>query len=208
STFIKQLLTHPVAVINGGIIGVLALIYAGMSVFGALQYALDKSFECKTKRTYARFLLTALGMSAITGGIFVLASLFRIWVGLVRRAVVGTPSLPAALTLLSEGITFVAIFFIVLLIYTYIPRDRKTFAGVWPGALFSAIAVLVAQVIFSLVLRYTTLPFIFGSLTAIIVLLTWLDVAAILIILGAEIAAAWIDRNRRTMEISGKREKQ
>ncbi|MCL5292882.1 MAG: YihY/virulence factor BrkB family protein [Actinobacteria bacterium] len=191
--FLKQLIEGRVGATNAGIVGAIALIYAGMAVFGALQYALDRSFETKIQRTYGRFLLTSLIMALVSGGAIVLVALFRIAVGMAEKMADPVSStLVTLLSFLSETMIFIGFFVVITLTYTFIPIDRFSFRQVWPGAVFGAVSVYIAQVIFSISLKRTTIPFIFGSLTAIIALLIWLDITAILIILGAELAAAWM----------------
>ncbi len=193
AAFLGQLIAERVGATTEGLFGALALIYAGMGVFGALQYALDKSFEVKKPKTYGRFLLTSLVMALVTGGLIVLISILRILAGIFVKFVGGvSPGLAALISILSEVALFAAFFAIIALAYKYVPTERRSFREVLPGAIFAAISVYVAQVIFSFSLRHTTIPFIFGSLTAIIALLIWLDVTAILVILGAEVAASWM----------------
>lgn len=198
STFMLELIEERTSVLNEGVIGIVILVYAGMAVFGALQFALDTAFESKKPRSYKRFLLTAFVMAITTGFIVVASGFFRIGIGIIDRAVERLyPSLSLLLNILSGTITFAAFFAIITLIFTVVPRDRPSFADVWPGALFASIAVFIAQLIFSIWLRYTELRLVFGSLTAIIALLIWLDVTALLIILGAEIAASWMALRKR-----------
>lgn len=192
ATFLRQLIEERVRATSEGLLGALALIYAGMGVFGALQYALDRSFEVKKPRSYKRFLLTSLTMTLVTGVLIVVTGLFRVFAGIFEGlASAVSPGLAVLLSLLSEVVLLGAFFALITLIYIFVPTERRSFRAVWPGALFATVSVYIAQVIFSISLKHTSIPFIFGSLTAVIALLIWLDVTAILIVLGAEIAASW-----------------
>ncbi|MHB0976750.1 MAG: YihY/virulence factor BrkB family protein [Candidatus Aquicultorales bacterium] len=193
--FLGDLIQNEAGAANAGMIGIAVLLYAGMAVFGALQYALNRILKCtKCKRPYWRFLLTALTMAAVAGGIIVLSSFLRIGIGLLREAISpGFPLLSAILTFLSAAVTLAIAFVIVTVIFLYVPSDRMSLQQVLPGTIFTSVAIIIGQAIFAAVLNRTTLPFIFGSLTAIIALLIWIDITAILVILGAEIVGVWRD---------------
>lgn len=85
---------------------------------------------------------------------------------------------------------FVPIILIALLTFVY-----TSLSGIWrpityhlPGAVFTAIAWIIASVIFSFYINnFANYSYIYGSLSAIILMLLWIYVCTIILLLGAEV---------------------
>ena len=95
-----------------------------------------------------------------------------------------------------------AVFFLVLsLIYKFIPSARVSFRETLPGTAFSIIAFLLLTFLFSFYVNNIMSPSsLYGSLSAIILLMLWMYFTGIIIVLGAELNKTVSDakRNRRT----------
>ena len=89
------------------------------------------------------------------------------------------------------------LFGLLLLIYTYVPGGRRTPRSQLPGTIFATAGWLVFSGVFSFYIRhFWRLSYIYGSLTAVILIILWLYVIINLLFLGAGLNA----------EMSGKTE--
>lgn len=80
--------------------------------------------------------------------------------------------------------------FVFATLYRYTPCRRMRWAEVMPGALFSTLGWLVVSIGFSYyVNNFNDYSVIYGSIGAVIVLLTWLFLTSVIIILGGELNA-------------------
>jgi len=82
---------------------------------------------------------------------------------------------------------FLFIFFFNLL-YTRMPNRKSKIAYEFPGAVFSALCWLAFSAVYSYYIdRFGNFAFIYGSLTAVILLMLWLYSLIFILFLGAEI---------------------
>ncbi len=82
------------------------------------------------------------------------------------------------------------LFVLLLLIYTYVPGGRRTLRSQRPGTIFATAGWLVFSRVFSFyILHFWRLSYIYGSLTAVILVILWLFVIINLIFLGAGLNA-------------------
>jgi membrane protein len=80
--------------------------------------------------------------------------------------------------------------FIFAALYLYTPCRRLTWFEVIPGAIFSTIGLIVVSIGFAFyVNNFGNYSRLYGSIGAVIVLLTWLFLLAIIIIMGGELNA-------------------
>lgn len=82
------------------------------------------------------------------------------------------------------------LFVLLLLIYTYVPGGRRTLRSQLPGTIFATAGWLIFSRVFSFyILHFWRLSYIYGSLTAVILVILWLFVIINLIFLGAGLNA-------------------
>ena len=82
------------------------------------------------------------------------------------------------------------LFVLLLLIYTYVPGGRRTLRSQLPGTIFATAEWLIFSRVFSFyILHFWRLSYIYGSLTAVILVILWLFVIINLIFLGAGLNA-------------------
>ena len=82
------------------------------------------------------------------------------------------------------------LFGLLLLIYTYVPGGRRTPRSQLPGTIFATAGWLVFSRVFSFyILHFWRLSYIYGSLTAVILIILWLYVIINLLFLGAGLNA-------------------
>ena len=82
------------------------------------------------------------------------------------------------------------LFVLLLLIYTYVPGGRRTLRSQLPGTIFATAGWLIFSRVFSFyILHFWRLSYIYGSLTAVILVILWLFVIIHLLFLGAGLNA-------------------
>ena len=93
-----------------------------------------------------------------------------------------------------------------MLLYRVLPSQKLSFKAQLPGALFAAGGWLLFSFAFSLYIdNFANYSFIYGSLTAVVLLLLWLYACMVILLLGAEINA-YLLRRRLTGQIRIKTE--
>ena len=74
------------------------------------------------------------------------------------------------------------------LLYMYLPNRRASWRCVVPGALTCAIGYSIAQIAFAIYTTFAAGAFaIYGALSALFVLLLWLDLIGVVFLFGAHI---------------------
>lgn len=87
-------------------------------------------------------------------------------------------------------VTIPLLFVLILLIYTYVPGGRRTLRSQLPGTIFATAGWLIFSRVFSFyIVHFWRLSYIYGSLTAVILVILWLYVVINLMFLGAGLNA-------------------
>ena len=179
-----------------GILGLLGMAWAGSAVFGAVRRALNIVFEDREwKRPFAQQKLVDLGM-VLAVGLFFLSSIAA--TASLRVARAHTEQLAAwgqvevlwdlASFLIPLALSFGAFLFL----YAFIPARRRSLREIWPGALFAAALFEGAKISFSIYIEhFANYDVVYGSLGAVVAFMFWIYVSSNLMLLGAELAAAF-----------------
>lgn len=84
----------------------------------------------------------------------------------------------------------IPLLFVLLLIYTYVPGGRRTLRSQLPGTIFATAGWLIFSRVFSFyIAHFWRRSYIYGSLTAVILLILWLYVIINLLFIGAGLNA-------------------
>ncbi len=176
----------------GAIIGLLFALWTASRGTSGLMSALDIAYGQKDQRSFIRFNLVAL---AITLGLLI-ASVFVLALVAVLPAAIGSGPGGNAITgwiaLIVEW-PVLALFMITVLaiLYRYAPdRDPPQWRWASPGAVLATVLWIVGSILFSVyVANFGSYNATYGSLGAVMVLLTWLYLTAFVVLLGAEVNA-------------------
>lgn len=174
----------------GILLAVIVAIYGGTNGAAAVLTALNIAYEEKEKRSLVRFYLEAITMTLVAllvtltalGGTAAIAYLGSI----LPQA---SPALITAgkvvgyllLTLVSAGIA--------ASLYRFGPsREHARWQWITPGSVFAAIAWLLLTAVFGFwVANFTDYSASYGSLGAVVALLTWMYLSAYAFLFGAEL---------------------
>ena len=160
----------------------------GVALFGArgaaraLMTGLNIAFGVSEDRGFVRGNLVALGIT---------------FAGLVGLALVGGASgaatgvLGPAGGIASFGILAASAGFGSALLYRFVPNGvPPAWKAIWPGALLFALGWIAASTAFAIyAANFGKYNATYGSLGAVVVLITWFYASALLLLLGAELAA-------------------
>jgi len=174
----------------GLVLAILVAVYGGTNGAAAIITALNIAYEEKEKRSLLRFYLIAVGMT--------LAALVMALCTLAGTAALAylqhllPQAAPVAVTLgrIAGYVVLVPIVAaIAATLYRFGPsREDAKWEWITPGSLFAAIAWLLLTVAFGFyVAHLTNYKASYGSLAAVVAMLTWMYFSAYAFVFGAEL---------------------
>ena len=176
-------------------VGALLALWSGSNVFSSLQDALNIAYDVtKDERPWWKKKLIALGCLVGVGGLFVLATVILLsgddivgWVGdqvglgAATRFVWNLAQFPLALAILM--VTGFAVF-------KYLPAVRQRNAHVWVASVVTTLLWLAATLLFRFyVQNFGSYNKTYGTIGAVIVLLTWMYLSMVVVLIGGELAS-------------------
>jgi membrane protein len=202
---LQRLERQPSASILMTIFGFVLAIWSTTGAMNAYMTAVNIAYDRKDRRPFLKKRLTAAGMAACMGTAFLLVAGFLIlgphiekWVG-KALGVEGTFSYvwwAAQWPILLSGL--LAAFATLLWLGPDVDQPRWRF--ITPGALVSVLIWLVASGAFAVYsAKFSSYNKTWGSLSAVIVMLTWLWLTGLALLFGAEVNAE-AERSRELRE--------
>ncbi len=196
-----------VEVLNHENIGLLsfALIFAIWSAskgIDAIIKSLNKAYDEVEKRGLIARYAVSIFSTIIFAFAILLVLLAFVLGGVIRDALMKYFPEPQLIATLWQVLRYtVAIGMIVItfaVIYRFAPSRRLRWKEVFPGALVASIGWIVTSIIFSFyVNNFANYTRFYGSIGAIIILLTWLYLTSFIILLGGEINAMLVPRREK-----------
>ena len=174
-----------------GIVGLVGLAWSGKNLFQALTYALNRSLGVVHFRHIVWDVLIALVLVPFAGVVLVIATVLPVIITLLVQFT-GLESLRWIPQIASYAAASVLVFVVSAILYGYLPNRRPRWSSVLHGALVCAILYSIAQIAFAIYTAYAAYAFaIYGALSALFVLLLWLDLIGVIFLFGAHVSAAW-----------------
>jgi membrane protein len=181
---------------------VILVLWAGSWVFAVVERALNRIWAT-TSRTFLHGRALTIGMVGVVGLLLSLSVL--ITSGLIAMRDMATrlsPRTIARYTLLaSAGSVFwqfvfaagsylitVALF---VLVYRFMPRAEVTWRDTLPGAFLGGLLWELAKYIFAWSVNYFHYDQIYGSVGAVVAVLTWSYVSSLILLFGAQLTAVF-----------------
>jgi len=189
-----------------GIVGLLALFWTASAAFGSIRNGINTAWGLKNSRPFIkerfRDFLLVIGAGLLMVFIFFLTPVSALLSELVNSISPGTDLLFGFLGglitgLISTGVSF--IFF--TLLYLFLPNTKVAFGDVWLGALIGSLSFEGAK--WGFVWYVNTFPIynaVYGPIGAIMALLTWVNVSAIILLFGAHLASLYATNPIRAKE--------
>jgi len=194
---------------NGGVImallGLLLAVWTATGAMNALMRGLNVAYDRKETRNFIKQRVTAIGMLAclllafgLSFGLLVLGPHITDWIG---SAVGIEPAIGWIWWTLQWPVLIGGFLFAFAGLLYFGPNvDHPKLRFITPGSLFAVIVWLLASGLFAVyVSMFGSYNKAWGSLAAVIVMLTWLWLSALAILFGAEINAE-AERSRELRE--------
>ena len=181
---------------------VVLVFWAGSWVFAVIERALNRIWGA-TSRTFWHGRALTLGMVGIVG-LLLSASVLVTSILVVLRDMANRLS-PRQIerypVLLSVGsafwqIVFAALSFLItvalfVVVYRFMPRAQVTLKDSLPGAFLGGLLWEIAKYVFALSLNYFHYDQIYGSVGAVVAVLTWSYVSSLILLFGAQLTAVF-----------------
>ncbi len=178
--------------------GLAIVIALALALFGArngagsILTALNIAYEEEEKRGWFSLTVTALAMTvgAVVGSLILLATIS----GLTLLESLA-PGLPAVSRIVVQALTFLLLATVATLgmaaLYRFGPsREKPRWSWTLPGSLFSALFCIILSLGFAIyVSNFGNYDVAYGSVGAVIVLLTWMYLTFYIFLFGAELNA-------------------
>ena len=164
--------------------------YGGSNGAGAIITALNIAYQEKEKRSLTRFYLIALLMTLIAVVFAVLALAATAAIAFLEKLL---PLASAFTVAASKAAAYLALLLvaagIAATLYRYAPsRENARWEWITPGSLFTAVTWVLLTLGFAFyVTSVADYDATYGSLGAVIALLTWMYLSAYVLIIGAEL---------------------
>ncbi|WP_279222077.1 YihY/virulence factor BrkB family protein [Clostridium rectalis] len=181
--------------------GLILAIWTSSTGFRSVIKGLNKAYDEKEKRSYIRVVTISI-ISTLGLGFLIIITLLLLVFGqifgefIVKKTGVNIYFFNITWNILRYAIILFSMIFIFALIYRYTPSKKLQWDEVLPGAIFTTVGWIVASLGFAFyVNNFGNYSRFYGSIGAVIVLLTWIYLTSIIIITGGEINAWWaLDR--------------
>ena len=197
SGYISKTMHKVVGAITGAA-SILGLFTAATAAFGAIRKGINAAWGINQTRPFIKERMIDFAL-VLGAGLLLIATLFSAPVLSVLRKITfilapETMYFTNFVWALVPALVFpVFAFSICTVLYRYLPNTKVRMTQVWPGALMAAIALTAANE--ALVWYFGTFPLaynvIYGSVGAVMALLTWAYLSAIILLFGALMTASY-----------------
>ncbi len=201
--FLRETIRSLSSVGSGVIITcVIVVLWAGSWVFTVIERALNRIWQT-TSRTFWHGRLLTLGMIGIAGLLLsasvlvtsLVVSLRDIASRLSPRQMARYPFLLSVGSVFWQGI-FAAVSFLItvalfVMIYRFMPKAEVRLRDTLPGAVVGGLLWEIAKYVFAWTLNYFHYDQIYGSVGAVVAVLTWSYVSSLILLLGAQLTAVF-----------------
>lgn len=175
----------------GVIIGILIALYSASRGMSGMISALDIAYDQEERRSFIKFNLIALALTValLIGGIIAIA-LVAILPAVLNG--MGASEITKWVAMVIEWPLLIVFMMATLaVLYRYAPdRDEPRWQWTSPGAITATLLWIIGSILFTVyVSHFGNYNKTYGSLGALVVLLTWLWLSAYVVLLGAEVNA-------------------
>jgi membrane protein len=183
------------------VLGALLTLFGATTVFGQLQYALNRVWRVQAAPRAG--LLMLFLKQRILSFALVLSVGFLLMVSLVISAVLGALHMYLDVRLseaavfwnaLDLVISFALAILLIALMFKYLPDAEIEWRDTWLGAVITAGLFIVGKQVIGLYLGQATVASSFGAAASVVIFMLWVYYAALILLFGAEITQAVASR--------------
>ncbi|HJS86302.1 MAG TPA: YihY/virulence factor BrkB family protein [Acetobacteraceae bacterium] len=192
----------------GVVISVLFALWSASRGMSGLMSGLDIAYGEADERSFIRFNLIALGLTLglLVAGVIAIALVAVLPALVAAFQGAGGGGIVKWVALIVEWPVLAAIMMILLAVLYRFAPDRRAPQWRWssPGAIVASVLWIVGSILFSIyVANFGNYNATYGSLGAVVVLLTWLYLSAFVVLLGAQINAETERQTREDTTVDG-----
>lgn len=175
-------------------------LWASMSGFNAIIKGLNMSYREEERRGFFKVLLISF---IFTTGLIItifLITVFMVFASVNEPIIARWFNHPEITTFIWDFLKYFVLVFTMLFVfsavYRYTPVNKHRWSDVIFGALFTTVGWVVSSLAFSYYINnFGNYSKLYGSIGAVIALMTWLFMASFILILGGEINSAILNKN-------------
>ena len=180
-----------------GIVSIVPLLWAASAAFGAVRKGINAAWGIKATRPFLRERMMDFAL-VLGAGLLLMGALFITPIFTFLKEITDTVAPEADVatdafwSLLPQLLTPIMSYLTILLLYRFLPNTKVRLSDVWLGALMAAIAFEGAK--WGFVWYVKTFPIynaVYGTVGAIMALLTWVYVSAIILLFGALVTSRY-----------------
>lgn len=197
NTFFRGLVSEMLGAKSAALmsISLVATLWGASRGIHAISACLNKACDKDEDRPFWKVTVITLFFTVCIALMVMVTLLFLIFGRVIGESFFGYINaervFPWLWMLLRYALPAAMMFLVFFLLYKIIPNCRLTRKEVLPGALFSTIGWIITSLIFALyVNNFGEFTRIYGSIGAVILLMTWLYISSVVLLLGGEINAA------------------
>lgn len=178
------------------VVSFLLLLWSSSGVFLPIEKALNRAWEVKKGRSWLRSHLLALEMALIVGSLILISLVvvgMNVYIHAWLRRGVPHAALPVAeflYHLLIAGATFGVTLAMFVVLFERLPNRPMGIRQVLPSAFLTALFWEGARSLFTLLLPFFNYRHVYGSIAAVVALMTWVYISAAVMLFGAEVSRA------------------
>ncbi len=198
---LKRLDSHPAQRIVVTIVGFVLALWSTTGAMNAFMVAINLAYDRKDRRSFLRKRLVALEMVAVMGFAFVLVAVLLIFGPTIEKHVghaIGAAGLVSLLWWVAQWpiLLFGLLAAFATLLYLGPDVDHPRWQFLTPGSVLAAVMWLAVSGLFAVyTAMFSSYNKTWGTLSAVIVMLTWLWLTAVALLFGAEVNAE-LERSR------------
>lgn len=180
---------------QGGLLSfsILFALYSASNAITAVTSGLNQTYNVVEDRPYWRVLLMSVLLAVALALILAVGFAIFFFGPLAAKAVAGhfgMQLLPVTLDLIRWPIAVLAIVLATALIYYFTPNVRQNWRWLTPGSVFAVLGWISTSLLFAFyVNNFGSYNKTYGSIGAVIVLLTWMYLGGLVLLIGGQVNA-------------------
>jgi membrane protein len=183
-----------------GIIGGIGLLWSSLSLFSALESALNIVYGLPNRRfLHGKGIAAALTASVLTT-LFVSLVVGGLGVDVLKHNLGTFARSPALAYGVSIVVSLLGVFFFLLVIYYWLPNTDVYWEEALPGAVLGAVVLEASFQVVPFFVRFADVNVTLRTLGGPAILLIWMYVMANVIVFGGELNWWWRERKRAAEE--------
>ena len=189
-----------------GIIGGVGLLWSSLSLFSALESALNIVYGLPNRRFLHGKGIAAALMATVLTTLFV-SLVVGAFVASVLKHHLRFADSAAVAYILTFGASLAGVFIFLLVVYTWLPNTEVTWREALPGAILGAVVLEVSFLALPFFVRHANVNVTLRTLGGPAILLIWMYVMANVMIFGGELNWWWRERKQEAaVPLTGREE--